>query len=51
MNLVSKKGESSLGAIKEKNEISSADAAALIRIRLDPIYIQLTEKDGALGIE
>lgn len=26
--------------------MSAADPAALIRIRLDPIYTQLTEKDG-----
>lgn len=26
--------------------MSAADSTALIRIRLDPIYTQLTEKDG-----
>lgn len=50
VNLVSKKG-TLLGTIEKKRGTSGRDRAVLIRIRLDPIYIQLTEEDDILGIE
>lgn len=44
INFISKKD-----IIEKRNKISAADSAALIRIRLDPIYTQLTEKTVSSG--